>query len=367
LQYEDVSTHKLNLVVYYGNIDDEDVKRIIQPIASYIPNAWNTFVLETPLLLNEAKDLKFGIEIVEHDAGIDNFVVGTDARYATDPDGSIYSDDDGRTWHRLFDEIDDEGFPVMPNNFAIIGNLSDIVYENTTSRAVNHDVNTFLGYIIRRDGDTQGKMLYQTYYRDSPINVTKNYNYTISAYYKNGVETELSDIFTFDKDFPVIMTAILPNGEVETEYHPETIVATGAEVTAWEIDGGKLPTGLKLENGIISGTPTKEGLFTFIVKATNSKGSATRGLSITIEPKSAIKNMQSSALTAYAQNGILHVSGLMPGETFSLYTITGILVAESRRGEPLRSPDNGEVTIKLPANGIYIVKAGNKVAKVTVL
>jgi hypothetical protein len=77
-----------------------------------------------------------------------------------------------------------------------------------------------------------------------------------------------------------------------------------------------------------------------------------------------IKNItQSQPLTAWTQNGILHISGLIAGEQWSVYNVSGILVG---RGVPLRSPyqESEVTTIMLPASGIYIVKAGNRTVKV---
>jgi hypothetical protein len=79
---------------------------------------------------------------------------------------------------------------------------------------------------------------------------------------------------------PVITTASLPNGRVGTAYS-QTLTATG--VPAWSLDSGALPAGLDLSaSGVISGTPANAGTFTFTVKATNSAGSVTKELSITV-------------------------------------------------------------------------------------
>ncbi len=81
---------------------------------------------------------------------------------------------------------------------------------------------------------------------------------------------------------PTITTDTLPNGKVGEAYS-HTLTATGTAPITWSIDGG-LPAGLSLnaDTGEISGTPTAEGTAKFTVKATNSAGSNTKELSITI-------------------------------------------------------------------------------------
>jgi hypothetical protein len=84
---------------------------------------------------------------------------------------------------------------------------------------------------------------------------------------------------------PIITTNTLPNGTVGTAYSQTTLTAAGDTPITWSIESGALPTGLELSNaaGVISGTPTTAGTFTFTVKATNTVGNNTKSLSITIE------------------------------------------------------------------------------------
>ena len=79
-----------------------------------------------------------------------------------------------------------------------------------------------------------------------------------------------------------ITTDTLPDGKVGEAYS-QILTATGTEPITWSISG-ELPKGLTLKEttGEISGTPTAEGTASFTVKATNSAGSDTKELSITI-------------------------------------------------------------------------------------
>ena len=82
---------------------------------------------------------------------------------------------------------------------------------------------------------------------------------------------------------PSITTDTLPNGKVGEAYS-QTLTADGTTPITWGIDSGNLPADLTLDEttGEISGTPTAEGTAKFTVKATNSAGSDTKELSITI-------------------------------------------------------------------------------------
>ena len=82
---------------------------------------------------------------------------------------------------------------------------------------------------------------------------------------------------------PSITTDTLPNGKVGEAYS-QTLTADGTTPIKWSISGGALPDGLSLnkDTGKISGTPTADGTVKFTVTATNSAGSGTKELSITI-------------------------------------------------------------------------------------
>jgi len=71
-----------------------------------------------------------------------------------------------------------------------------------------------------------------------------------------------------------------------------------------------------------------------------------------------IEDLQTNSLTAYAQYGMLYVSGLTPGKLFRVYNVSGMLVYQGVAGS-----EKAELT--LPGRGIYIVNDGNVTVKVS--
>ena len=97
------------------------------------------------------------------------------------------------------------------------------------------------------------------------------------------VVTKLTAQFASSSHSVTITTDTLPNGKVGEAYS-QTLTADGTTPIKWSISSGALPDGLSLNKDIgeISGTPTAAGTSIFTVKATNSAGSDTNELSITI-------------------------------------------------------------------------------------
>jgi len=112
------------------------------------------------------------------------------------------------------------------------------------------------------------------------------YTFTVQVTDSAG-DTATADLSITINTAPTISTTSLPNGRVGVAYS-QTLAATGGTTPyAWSIASGTLPDGLSPDSssGVISGTPTTDGSYTFTIQVTDSAGgAATQVLSITINP-----------------------------------------------------------------------------------
>lgn len=86
---------------------------------------------------------------------------------------------------------------------------------------------------------------------------------------------------------PSVLTTSLPNGRVADAYSA-TLEASGRGPFRWSVTSGSLPPGLTLnaDTGVLSGTPTLHGTFTFEATVTDSNQpplSASRAFTVNIE------------------------------------------------------------------------------------
>jgi len=161
---------------------------------------------------------------------------------------------------------------------------------------------------------------------------------------------------------PVITTATLPDGFLETAY-TANIIADGLAPITLSLEDGNLPPGLTLaDDGKISGTPTTEGTFKFMVKATNPLGYTMRELSIKIEGDvNIVETRLIASVQAYPNptRGEFWVSGFevtsyeLQVTSYEIFDVMGRKLLTSPLS--LTSPETTLNLAHLP-NGIYFLK-----------
>ena len=105
------------------------------------------------------------------------------------------------------------------------------------------------------------------------------FNFTVKA--ENGAGYDTQDLAIKIVVLPEITTASLANAVLGVPY-TATLAATGEQPITWSITNGRLPAALYFngETGVISGTPTENGTFTFTVAARNEAGTITKELTL---------------------------------------------------------------------------------------
>jgi len=148
---------------------------------------------------------------------------------------------------------------------------------------------------------------------------------------------------------------------------PKSAAATEVELAAWLADyvnellkaAGINQTVTVADVYIQSGsfTPamaTANGTFTFFVLPPNVTGSTLLNGTI-LSTVGNVKTDNYPSLQAWTQNGVLYVSGLSAGQSWSVYSIAGTPVYHG-----VATGDKAEIA--LPGRGVYIVTEGNATA-----
>ena len=121
---------------------------------------------------------------------------------------------------------------------------------------------------------------------------------------------------------PALSFAAPPGGEVNTAYSDQLTMTGGTSPITWSVSTGTLPPGITLSasTGLLSGTPTTAGSYSFTVKVTDSSGlTATEPVTLTIIPGPSLSfpappagwthTVYGDTLTQFRRDQPVHVDG----------------------------------------------------------
>jgi trimeric autotransporter adhesin len=133
-----------------------------------------------------------------------------------------------------------------------------------------------------------------------------------------------------------ITTTSLPVGSLNAQYMQVLSAAGGVTPYVWSLNSGSLPPGLTLNqtSGVISGTPTQVGSFSFTVGLTDSGGNITsRSLMIVIGAQSGL-SLSPSSMSFSATTG----GGPPPAQTLTINSTGGALNFTATESTPGATP-----------------------------
>jgi hypothetical protein len=113
-----------------------------------------------------------------------------------------------------------------------------------------------------------------------------SYSFSVNVIDKNGGISTASITLVVGTGLTLTFTPP-PGGQVAVPYSNPLTAAGGTKPYTWSVSAGTLPTGITLDtsSGVLAGTPTTAGTFSFTVKVTDATGmTATKATSLTITP-----------------------------------------------------------------------------------
>jgi large repetitive protein len=148
-----------------------------------------------------------------------------------------------------------------------------------------------------------------------------------------------------------LQPATLPTG-VEGSAYSQTFSSDGKLPAKWEVAGGSLPPGLSLsrDDGVLAGTPTAPGTYSFVVAADDASRATRHGeitLSLTILPRLTLATTLPFARVGIPYSGTPTTAGGVPPYQFNVIGLPGGLTFDATAGTISGTPLNAYPALSL--------------------
>jgi uncharacterized repeat protein (TIGR03803 family) len=200
------------------------------------------------------------------------------------PSAGVLVDSNGNLWGTTFDGGASNDGTVFQQTNTLASGTTDAPYTQTLEAVGGTGTLTFSstadlppGLVLSGNGMLSG----------TPT-VAGTYSFAVTATDAVGsFDTHLYTLTIFHPPVPWL-PAVLPNWTMNQPGYSQQLSTTGGDVPyTFSVSAGALPSGLSLNpsTGLLSGTPTATGMFSFTITVTDSLGnSASRGSTVTINP-----------------------------------------------------------------------------------
>lgn len=164
--------------------------------------------------------------------------------------------------------------------------------------------------------------------------------------------------FTVNPPPSITSTSPLPGGRVGAAYS-FTFAATGGTldpklpIYAWSISAGTLPPGLTLSpsTGILSGTPTTGGAYSFTVRATDVLGVAgTKAFTLSIQPRAVTSYSPAATTVGYLPSSNLSIVTTLQNMPTGLVSSTRAFWNNTRQPISVTAYSGTAATVSVPPN-----------------